>query len=151
MNVYMVVGRLARDPDVRTTSKGTVIAKLSIPTDDGWGERKKTTWHKVTVFGKAAELLGQYKKKGDWVAVSGRLEIEEWEDKNGGMRTPRHLKFTRKRTRQHSGREHPAKFDSAYRGSTSCSLCPTGGSPCQYGAMVVIGASGPGRCVGPPK
>tara|TARA_A100001201_G_scaffold134651_1_gene122405 strand:+ start:355 stop:711 length:357 start_codon:yes stop_codon:yes gene_type:complete len=87
MNVYMVVGRLARDPEVRTTSKGTVIAKLSIPTDDGWGERKKTTWHKVTVFGKAAELLGQYKKKGDWVAVSGRLEIEEWEDKNGGMRT----------------------------------------------------------------
>ena len=61
MNVYMVVGRLARDPEVRTTSKGTVIAKLSIPTDDGWGERKKTTWHKVTVFGKAAELLGQYK------------------------------------------------------------------------------------------
>lgn len=86
MNVYMVVGRLARDPEVRTTKKGTSVVKLSIPTEDGWGDRKKTTWHNVVVFGKAAEVVSQYKRKGDWVSVSGRLEVDEWQDKDGNKR-----------------------------------------------------------------
>ena len=71
MNVYMVVGRLAREPEVRTTKKGTSVVKLSIPTEDGWGDRKKTTWHNVVVFGKAAEVVSQYKRKGDWVTATG--------------------------------------------------------------------------------
>tara|TARA_R110000824_G_scaffold22518_8_gene82365 strand:- start:127 stop:498 length:372 start_codon:yes stop_codon:yes gene_type:complete len=86
MNMYMVVGRLSRDPEVRTTKKGTSVVKLSIPTDDGWGERKKTTWHNVVVFGKGAELVAKYKKKGDWLSVTGRLEVDEWVDKEGNKR-----------------------------------------------------------------
>ena len=83
---YMVTGRLSRDPEVRTSKAGKAVCKLSIPTDDGWGERKKTTWHNIVCFGKTAEIVAQYKKKGDWVCVQGRLEIDEWEDKDGNKR-----------------------------------------------------------------
>ena len=83
---YMVTGRLSRDPEVRTSKAGKAVCKLSIPTDDGWGERKKTTWHNIVCFGKTAEIVAEYKKKGDWVCVQGRLEIDEWEDKDGNKR-----------------------------------------------------------------
>ena len=86
MNVYMVVGRLSRDPELRESKSGSAICKLSVPTDDGWGERKKTTWHDVVCFGKTAEAVARHKKKGDWVSCRGRLEKETWEDRDGNKR-----------------------------------------------------------------
>ena len=87
MNLYVVVGRLARDPEMRDTKSGRQVCRLSIPTEDGWGEKKKTTWHNVVCFGKTAEVVGKYKKKGDWVSCTGRLEVNKYEDRDGVQKT----------------------------------------------------------------
>ena len=83
MNLYVVVGRLSRDPELRESKGGTAICKLSVPTEDGWGERKKTTWHNIVCFGKTAEVVAKHKKKGDWVSCTGRLEVEKYTNRDG--------------------------------------------------------------------
>ena len=86
MNKHIIVGRLSRDPESRTTPSGMVVVKMSVPTDDGWGEKKKTTWHNLVAFGKTAEFCGASLKKGSWVSVEGRLDKDKWEDKEGYKR-----------------------------------------------------------------
>lgn len=77
-----VVGRLTRDAEVRATTGGTSIAKLSIATEHGFGEHKTTTFVGITVFGKEAEFAGRL-VKGERVAVSGAGYLRKWEGTNG--------------------------------------------------------------------
>ncbi len=79
----MILGRLGNDPEVRTTQNGTVVASLSIATNDGIGENITTEWHRVVVFGKSAEAIQKYTSKGSQLFVEGRLRTNKWQDKNG--------------------------------------------------------------------
>lgn len=83
MNLVVLVGRLGRDAEVRHTTAGTVC-NLSVATDErvGRGRERVTTWHKVVVWSGAAASL----KKGELVAVEGRLRTEKWKDKQGRER-----------------------------------------------------------------
>jgi single-strand DNA-binding protein len=83
LNKVMILGRLGNDPEVRTTQNGTVVASLSIATNDGIGENITTEWHRVTVFGKGAEVIQKYCTKGSQLFVEGRISTSKYQDKNG--------------------------------------------------------------------
>ena len=83
VNKVILLGRLGVNPEVRTTQNGTVVATLSIATNDGFGENISTEWHRVVVFGKAAETLQKYANKGTQLFIEGRLRTNKWQDKNG--------------------------------------------------------------------
>jgi single-strand DNA-binding protein len=85
INKVILIGRLGRDPEERTTSSGMRVSSFSMATDKYHGsEGEKTTeWHRVTVFGKIAELCNQYLKKGSCVCVEGSLQTRTWEKPPG--------------------------------------------------------------------
>lgn len=91
VNKVILVGNLGRDPEVRHSPDGAAMCNISIATTLNWkdkntGEpREETEWHRVTFFGRLAELAGQYLKKGSAVYVEGRNKTRKWQDKNTGQ------------------------------------------------------------------
>lgn len=89
VNKVILVGSLGQDPEVRYTNGGSAIANLSLATSEEWkdkqtGEKKqKTEWHRVVIFGKTAEIAGEYLRKGSQVYIEGALQTRKWTDKNG--------------------------------------------------------------------
>ena len=85
-NKVILIGNLTRDPELRYTPKGTAIARLGIAINRSWrtdtGEtREEVTFVDVDAFGRQAETLGQYMKKGRPIMIEGRLKLDTWEDK----------------------------------------------------------------------
>lgn len=87
MNKILLIGRMTRDPEFRTTQNDKAVATFSLAVDDGFGENKKTYFFNVTVWGKAAVAVSSYTHKGSKVAVTGKLTSRSYEDKNGNKRT----------------------------------------------------------------
>jgi single-strand DNA-binding protein len=87
MNRAIIVGRLGRDPEVKTTASGLTIATLAVATDDrekkGTDWVKVTDWHQVVVFGQPAEFIAEFGRKGASVAVEGRMKMEKYVGKDG--------------------------------------------------------------------
>lgn len=84
MNVFTFTGNLGNDCEVQYTAGGTAICKFSVAVKSGYGDRQKTNWVRCSLFGKQAESkLTEYLVKGAQVAVSGELELQEWEGQNG--------------------------------------------------------------------
>jgi single-strand DNA-binding protein len=86
-NKVILAGNLTRDPELRYTPKGVAIAKLTLAINRTWkaetGEtREEVTFVDVDAFGRQAEVVGQYMKKGRPFLVEGRLKLDQWEDKN---------------------------------------------------------------------
>jgi single-strand DNA-binding protein len=92
VNKVILVGNLGRDPEVRYTTSGTPVANFTMATTDRWndaatGERKeRTEWHRVVVWGKQAEICGEYLRKGRQVYIEGSLQTREWTDREGNKR-----------------------------------------------------------------
>jgi single-strand DNA-binding protein len=92
VNKVILVGNLGKDPETRYTTSGEAIANITLATTDTWkdkatGEKKEATeWHRVAFFGKLAEIVGQYLKKGRQVYVEGSLRTRKWTDKEGHER-----------------------------------------------------------------
>src|SRR5688572_19465152 len=85
-NKVILVGNLTRDPELRYTPKGTAIAKIGLAINRVWtsesGEKKEeVTFVDVDVFGRTAENVGQYMRKGSPILIEGRLKLDTWEDK----------------------------------------------------------------------
>lgn len=89
-NKVIQMGRLTRDPDLRTIPSGTPVCEFGLASDSGWGDNKKTNFIDVTVWGKQAEWVAKYFKKGDGIHVEGRLDFDRWDDKNGGGTRSKH-------------------------------------------------------------
>lgn len=90
-NKVILAGNLTRDPELRYTPKGTAIARLGIACNRKWksesGEMKEeVTFVDVDAFGKTAEVIGQYLKKGRPILIEGRLRYDTWEDKQSGQK-----------------------------------------------------------------
>ena len=89
INKVILVGNLGRDPEIRYTADGRPIANFSIATSETWtdktsGERReKTEWHRIVVFGKLAEICGQYLSKGRQVYIEGKLQTRKWQGQDG--------------------------------------------------------------------
>ncbi len=88
VNKVILIGNLGRDPETRYTTGGDAVCNLRIATTDTWkdkaGEKQeKTEWHTVVLFGRQAEIAGEYLKKGRPVYIEGRLQTRKWTDKDG--------------------------------------------------------------------
>jgi single-strand DNA-binding protein len=89
VNKVILVGNLGRDPEVRYMPSGDAVANIAIATTDKWkdkqtGEQKEQTeWHRVSFFGKLAEIAGQYLVKGSQVYIEGKLQTRKYTDKDG--------------------------------------------------------------------
>jgi single-strand DNA-binding protein len=93
VNKVIIVGNLGRDPETRYLPSGEAVTNISVATTDTWkdktsGEKKEATeWHRVSFFGRLAEIAGEYLKKGSQVYVEGSLRTRKWQDKEGKERT----------------------------------------------------------------
>ena len=89
VNKVILIGNLGKDPEMRYLPSGEAIANFSVATSENWtdktsGEKKELTeWHRVTFFGRTAEVVGQYVKKGSKIYVEGSLRTRKWQDKEG--------------------------------------------------------------------
>ena len=89
MNTVITVANLGRDPETRYMPSGDAITNIAVATTDKWkdkstGEQKEATeWHRISFFGRLAEVAGQYLKKGSQVYIEGSLRTRKWTDKDG--------------------------------------------------------------------
>lgn len=88
LNKVLLIGNIGRDPESRYLADGGAVCNISVATTDTWkdksGEKQeKTEWHRVSFFGKLAEIAIEYLKKGAQVYVEGRLQTRKWQDKEG--------------------------------------------------------------------
>jgi single-strand DNA-binding protein len=88
LNMAQIIGHLGRDPEVRYTPEGTAIANLAVATNETWkdksGEKQeRAEWHRVVLFGKVAEIAGEYLRKGSLVYLQGRLQTRKWQGEDG--------------------------------------------------------------------
>jgi len=91
VNKVILVGNLGRDPEVKYTQNGTAVANLSVATNEVWTDKagqkqERTEWHRVVVWGKQAQVLGEHLSKGKQVYVEGSLQTRSWDDRDGNKR-----------------------------------------------------------------
>ena len=91
VNRVILIGNLGDDPTLRYMPSGDAIANLSIATTEEWKDKegvkqKRTEWHRVSMFGRLAEIAGEYLKKGSSVYIEGKLQTRKWQDKEGADR-----------------------------------------------------------------
>jgi single-strand DNA-binding protein len=91
INKVILVGRLGKDPEIKSTAGGQTVAKFSLATDERYtdksGEKQeRTEWHNIVVWGKLAEICGQYLRKGKLVYIEGSIRTDSWEDKESGQK-----------------------------------------------------------------
>jgi len=88
INKVTLVGNLGKDPEVRYTQAGKAIANLTVATSESWKDQsgqpqEETEWHKVSIFGKLAEIAGEHLRKGSQVYLEGKLKTRKWTNKEG--------------------------------------------------------------------
>ncbi len=89
VNKVIIIGNLGADPDTRYTPAGAAVVNLNLATDESYKDRQtgqlvpKTEWHRVVMFGKIAEVAGQYLRKGSKVYIEGKLQTRKWQNKEG--------------------------------------------------------------------
>lgn len=91
LNKIMLIGNVGNDPEIRSTSTGTRVAKVSLATNRTFQDRsgqqqERTEWHRLTFFGKLADIVEQWVTKGDRLYCEGRIEYSQTEDQQGGTR-----------------------------------------------------------------
>lgn len=98
VNKVIVVGNLGADPETRFLPSGEAVTNIRVATTDKWkdkasGEQKELTeWHRISFFGRLAEVAGEYLKKGSQVYVEGSLRTRKWQDKDGSDRYSTEIK-----------------------------------------------------------
>lgn len=89
VNKVILVGNLGADPEIRYTPNNSAVANLSVATSESWVDKntnqrqERTEWHRVVIFGKLADIAGQYLKKGSKVYLEGKLQTRKWQDQQG--------------------------------------------------------------------
>jgi single-strand DNA-binding protein len=91
INKVILIGRLGKDPEIRSTPNGTTVAKFTLATDERFTDRsgekqERTEWHNIVAWGKLAEICGQYLRKGKLIYIDGSLRYDSWDDKETGQK-----------------------------------------------------------------
>lgn len=92
INKVILIGNLGNDPDVRYTSGGSAVANVSVATSETWRDKEtgdqqeRTEWHRIVFFGRLAEIVSEYLRKGSKIYVEGRLQTRKWQDRDGNDR-----------------------------------------------------------------
>ncbi|MGL6014322.1 MAG: single-stranded DNA-binding protein, partial [Shewanella oncorhynchi] len=88
VNKVILVGNLGQDPEVRYMPNGNAVANITVATSESWKDQQgqqqeRTEWHRVVLFGKLAEITGEYLRKGSQVYLEGKLQTRKWKDQSG--------------------------------------------------------------------
>lgn len=88
LNKVQLIGRIGRDPEMRYTPSGQPVASFSVATDESYTNKEgqkveKTEWHRIVIWGKQAEFVGNYLGKGRLIYIEGKIETRKWTDKDG--------------------------------------------------------------------
>ncbi|MBO2647065.1 single-stranded DNA-binding protein [Shewanella algae] len=88
VNKVILVGNLGQDPEVRYMPNGNAVANITVATSESWKDQQgqqqeRTEWHRVVMFGKLAEIAGEYLRKGSQVYLEGKLQTRKWKDQSG--------------------------------------------------------------------
>lgn len=92
VNKVILIGRMGDNPTVKYTAQGAAVTNITLATSENWrdkqtGENKEITeWHRVVLFGKLAEVAGEYLRKGSQVYIEGQLKTRKWQDQSGNDR-----------------------------------------------------------------
>jgi single-strand DNA-binding protein len=91
INKVILVGRLGKDPEMRSTPGGSTVAKFTVATDEKFTDRagekqERTEWHNIVAWGKLGEICGQYLRKGKLVYIEGSIRTDSWDDKESGQK-----------------------------------------------------------------
>lgn len=91
VNKVILVGRLGKDPETRSTPSGQTVAKFSLATDEKFTDKsgnkqERTEWHNIVAWGRLGEICGQYLRKGKLVYIEGRIQTDSWDDKETGQK-----------------------------------------------------------------
>src|SRR3989454_8149563 len=91
INKVILIGRLGKDPEIRSTPQGTSVAKFTLATDERFTDRngekqERTEWHNIVAWGKLAEICGQYLRKGKLIYIDGSIRYDSWDDKETGQK-----------------------------------------------------------------
>lgn len=97
LNKVMIIGRLGQDPETKFMPSGDAVCNISVATDESYKNKDgqkvdKTEWHRVTMFGKLAEITGEYLRKGSQVYIEGKLETRKWQHSDGTDRYTTEIK-----------------------------------------------------------
>ena len=136
-NKVILMGNLTRDPEVRYTSGGTAIAKLGMAINRTWTNKEgqkqeETTFVDVDAFGRQAEVIGQYLKKGRPVMIEGRLKLDQWDDKQTGAKRSK-LGVVLEGFQFLDSRGEGGGGGGEYSGGSSAPSSGDGGAPAQGG------------------
>jgi len=91
VNKAIIVGNLGSDPEIRATQDGKSVANISVATSESWKDKntgqkqERTEWHRVVLFGRLAEITGEYLKKGSKVYIEGQIRTRKWQDTQTGQ------------------------------------------------------------------
>lgn len=89
VNKVILIGNLGRDPEIRYTPNGNAVTNLALATDESYKDKNtgqmvpKTEWHRIVMFGKVAEIAGQYLRKGSKAYIEGKLQTRKWQNREG--------------------------------------------------------------------
>ncbi len=162
VNKVILVGTLGRDPEVKYAANGNAIANLNVATSEQWTDKasgqkqEKTEWHRVVIFGKLAEIAGQYLTKGSQVYLEGKLQTRKWQDQNTGQdrySTEVVIDFNGQMQMLGGGnRQSDAPYDNGFGGGQTAPQMtqpnpmggnPMGGAPQQQAAQPNFGQQAP--------
>jgi single-strand DNA-binding protein len=92
LNKVMLIGRVGKDPEIRYAASGKAVANFSLATSESWKDgngdkQERTEWSRLVLWGRLAEVCGEYVHKGDKIFVEGKIQTREWEDKDGNKRS----------------------------------------------------------------
>jgi single-strand DNA-binding protein len=136
VNKVILIGNLGRDPEVRSTPSGQPVASFTLATSRKWrdksGQRQEQTeWHSIVVWGKQAEIAGQYLTKGKQIYIEGRLQTRSWDDRNTGEKKYKTeiICDTFQMLGQRGGDFEPEGRGGGYGAAASSSSSQSGGGP----------------------
>ena len=134
VNKVILIGNLGRDPEVRYMPSGDAVATLNLATTEKWKDKageaqEQTEWHRVSFFGRQAEICGEYLRKGSSIYVEGRLQTRKYTDKEGVERYTTEIKGDR--MQMLGGRAGAAGFDNTAREPEPATAPAASGKPAQ--------------------
>jgi len=132
VNKVILIGNLGRDPEVRYLPSGDAVATLNLATTEKWKDKsgeaqEQTEWHRISFFGRQAEICGEYLRKGSSIYVEGRLQTRKWTDKEGVERYSTEIRGDR--MQMLGGRSGATGFDNTAREPESATAPSAAGKP----------------------
>ena len=145
LNKVLLVGRVTADPQVRTTASGSAVTSIGVATNRVWTDKnnqkqEETEFHNVVLWGRQAEIAGQYLTKGAMVLIEGRLQTRSWTDKTGGQRKTTEVVAERL---QLGPRPQGSGQGGGFRGGSSATSATSGTGNGQTGASSGVDANKP--------